>query len=165
MAPGEDIFRFLANGSVQRYRQMRLSFWECYSSPSVALGEDDFPRVSPFPECHGFCDTRESLSSPSVFLPRVQHSGKIGFPECPIFGTRGRVRYLGNLGSPVVDVHGRGKKGPCSLCQKVFGCAFLLSVAGSVLSNAIAGPPIYKQYQTAVGVLKKKFIFFFFLTK
>jgi hypothetical protein len=102
---GKTFFIFLANGSVQRRRLMRIFFYECYSSPSVALGEDGFPRVSPFPECHGFCRTRESLSSPSAFLPRVQHSGKIGFPECLIFSTRGRVRHWGNLGSPIVHGH------------------------------------------------------------
>jgi hypothetical protein len=70
---------FLANGSVQRRRQMRISFCECHSSPRVIL-----PRVpwvlrhsgKPlFPEC---------FSSPSAtlgedLLPRVPdfwHSGK-----------------------------------------------------------------------------------------
>jgi hypothetical protein len=42
------------------------------------------------------------LSSPSAFLPRVQHSGKIVFPECPIFGTRGSTWHSGNFASPVV---------------------------------------------------------------
>jgi hypothetical protein len=31
------------------------------------------------------------LSSPSAILPRVQDSGKIVFPQCPIFGTRGSM--------------------------------------------------------------------------
>jgi hypothetical protein len=88
----------LANGSVQCCRQMQIFFCECPSSPSVALREAIFPRVPPFPEFHGFCDTRERLSSLSSFLPRVQHSGKIGFPECPIFGTRERVWHSGNFG-------------------------------------------------------------------
>jgi hypothetical protein len=99
---GKAFFIFSANDSVQRHRQMRIFFCECHSSPSVALGEDGFPRVSPFPECHGFRGTRDSLSFPSAFLPRVQHSRKISFPKCPIFGTRGRLRHSGNLGSPVV---------------------------------------------------------------
>jgi hypothetical protein len=76
---GKTFFKFLANDSVQCCRQMQISFCECPSSPSVALGEDGFPRVPPFPECHGFCNTRESPSSPSAFLPRVPdfwHSGK-----------------------------------------------------------------------------------------
>jgi hypothetical protein len=82
---GKTFFIFLANGSVQRRRQMRIFFCECYSSLSVALGEDGFPRVSPFPECHGFCRTRESLSSPSAFLSRV-----LFFLEC---NTRGRLAF------------------------------------------------------------------------
>jgi hypothetical protein len=32
----------------------------------------------------------------------VQHSGKIVFPECPIFGTRGSTWHSGNIASPVV---------------------------------------------------------------
>jgi hypothetical protein len=32
----------------------------------------------------------------------VQHSGKIVFPECPIFGTRGSTWHSGNFASPVV---------------------------------------------------------------
>jgi hypothetical protein len=35
-------------------------------------------------------------------LPRVLHSGKIAFPECPIFGSRGSSRHSGNYSSPVV---------------------------------------------------------------
>jgi hypothetical protein len=37
-------------------------------------------------------------------FPRVpvQHSGKIGFPECPIFGTRGSPWHSGKIASPVV---------------------------------------------------------------
>jgi hypothetical protein len=76
---GKTFFKFLANDSVQCCRQMQISFCECPSSPSVALGEDGFPRVPPFAECHGFCNTWESPSSPSAFLPRVPdfwHSGK-----------------------------------------------------------------------------------------
>jgi hypothetical protein len=68
------------------------------SSPSVALGEDGLPRVPVFPECHA----RGRPSSPSAILPRVQHSGKIGFSECPIFGSRGSSRHSGNYSSPVV---------------------------------------------------------------
>jgi hypothetical protein len=74
---GKTFFKFLANGSVQCCRQMQISFCECPSSPSVALGEDGFSRVPPFPECHGFCNTREAP------LPRVHF-----FPEC---NTRGRL--------------------------------------------------------------------------
>jgi hypothetical protein len=33
----------------------------------------------------------------------VQHSGKIVFPECPIFGTRGSTWHSGNFASPVVN--------------------------------------------------------------
>jgi hypothetical protein len=33
----------------------------------------------------------------------VQHSGKIGFPECPIFSTRGSVWHSGKFASPVVQ--------------------------------------------------------------
>jgi hypothetical protein len=75
------------------------------SFPSVALGEDGLPRVSSFPECHALLGTRGSLPSPSAILPRVQHSGKIGFPGCPIFGTRGSMWHSGNLASPVVSRH------------------------------------------------------------
>jgi hypothetical protein len=32
----------------------------------------------------------------------VQHSGKIVFPECPIFGTQGSTWHSGNIASPVV---------------------------------------------------------------
>jgi hypothetical protein len=78
------------------------------SSPSVALGEDGLPRVLVFPECHALLGTRGRPSSPSAFLPRVQHSGKIGFPECPIFGTRGRLWHSGNFGSPVVPAPSAG---------------------------------------------------------
>jgi hypothetical protein len=72
------------------------------SSPSVALGEDGLPRVPVFPECHGLLGTRGRLSSPSAILPRVQHSGKNAFPECPIFGSRGSSWHSGNKSSPVV---------------------------------------------------------------
>jgi hypothetical protein len=40
----------------------------------------------------------------------VQHSGKIVFPECPIFGTRGSTWHSGNIASPVVILL-------CSLCM------------------------------------------------
>jgi hypothetical protein len=75
-------------------------------------------RVPVFPEC---C-ARGRRSSPSAFLPRVscsfRHSekttfpecnsspsatlGKSGFPECPIFGTRGSDWHSGKIASPVV---------------------------------------------------------------
>jgi hypothetical protein len=55
-----------------------------------------------FPECHALLGTRGRPSSPSAVLPRVQHSGKIGFPECPIFGTRGSVWHSGKFASLVV---------------------------------------------------------------
>jgi hypothetical protein len=61
-----------------------------------------------FPECHGLLGTRGTLSSPSAFLPRVQHSGKSFFPECPIFGTRGSPEHSGNFHSPVVMGPRRG---------------------------------------------------------
>ena len=83
-------------------RQVTGFFAECRSSPSVALGEECLCRVLLFTECQVLCGTRESLSSPSAILPRVQHSGKILFPECPIFGTRGSQRHSGNFVSPVV---------------------------------------------------------------
>jgi hypothetical protein len=65
-------------------RQMQIFFFECHSSPSVALGEDDLFRVpctfrhsgkTPFPECIS------SLSATlgEDWLPRVPniwHSGK-----------------------------------------------------------------------------------------
>jgi hypothetical protein len=85
---------------------MRLFFFVCPSSPSVALGEDGLPRVSVFPECHAHLGTWGRSPSPSAILPRVQHSGKIGFPECPIFGTRGSAWHSGKIASPVVR---RGK--------------------------------------------------------
>jgi hypothetical protein len=72
------------------------------ASPSVALGEEGLPRVYLFPECHGPYGTRGNLSSPSVFLPRVQHSGKRLLPQCPIFGTRESNGHSGNVHSPVV---------------------------------------------------------------
>jgi hypothetical protein len=80
---------FFSYGSVHPRRQMHLFFFECLSSPSVALGEDGLPQVSCFPECHAPIGTRESLPSPSAI--GVQHSGKIVFPKCPIFGTRGSM--------------------------------------------------------------------------
>jgi hypothetical protein len=55
---GKTFFNFLVNGSVQCCCQMQIFFCECPSSPSVALGEDGFPRVPPFPECR--------LASPSA---------------------------------------------------------------------------------------------------
>jgi hypothetical protein len=83
---------------------MQLFFFVCPSSPSVALGEDGLPRVSLFPECHALLGTRGRPSSPSAILPRVQHSGKIVFPECPIFGTRGSAWHSGKIASPVVPL-------------------------------------------------------------
>jgi hypothetical protein len=82
---------------------MQLFFFVCLSSPSVALGEDGLPRVPFFPECHALLGTRGRPPSPSAILPRVQHSGKSGFPECPIFGTRGSVWHSGKIASPVVS--------------------------------------------------------------
>jgi hypothetical protein len=72
------------------------------SSLRVALGEDGLPWVLVFPECHAVLGTRGRPSSPRAILPRVQHSGKIAFPECPIFGSRGSSRHSGNYSSPVV---------------------------------------------------------------
>jgi hypothetical protein len=95
-------FPIFLNGSVCLRRQMELFFFVCPSSPSVALGEDGLPRVPFFPECFALSGTRGRPSSPSAILPRVQHSGKIVFPECPIFGTRGRTWHSGNIASPVV---------------------------------------------------------------
>jgi hypothetical protein len=46
-------------------------FPECLSFPSVALGEERLFRVPTFLECQIQCGTRESPSSPSVFLHRV----------------------------------------------------------------------------------------------
>jgi hypothetical protein len=60
------------------------------------------PLVSLFRECHGLSGTRGSLSSLSAILPRVQHSGKSFFPECPIIGTRESHWHSGNFHSPVV---------------------------------------------------------------
>jgi hypothetical protein len=45
-------------------------------------------------------------------LPRVQHSGKNFFPECPIFGTRGSPEHSGNFHSPVV-VGPHARNGTC----------------------------------------------------
>ena len=99
------IFVFLSfNGVGGVNRQVTCFFAECRSSPSVALGEEGLCRVLLFTECQDLCGTRESLSSPSAILPRVQHSGKILFPECPIFGTRGSQRHSGNFASPVVNI-------------------------------------------------------------
>jgi hypothetical protein len=100
-ALGKAFSIFLADASVQCYRQVHF-FSVCASSLSVALGEDGLPRVSFFPECHGLLSTRGSIPSSSAILHRVQHSGKISFPECPIFGTRGSVWHSGNFASPVV---------------------------------------------------------------
>ena len=100
-SPGKNFFlSFNGMGGVDR--QVTCFFAECRSSPSVALGEEGLCRVLLFTECQDLCGTRESLSSPSAILPRVQHSGKILFPECPIFGTRGSQRHSGNFASPVV---------------------------------------------------------------
>ena len=99
------IFVFLSfNGVGGVNRQVTCFFAECRSSPSVALGEEGLCRVLIFTECQDLCGTRESLSSPSAILPRVQHSGKILFPECPIFGTRGSQRHSENFASPVMVV-------------------------------------------------------------
>ena len=101
--PGEDFFlSFNGVGGVDR--QVTCFFVECWSSPSVALGEEGICRVLLFTECQDLCGTRESLSSPSAILPRVQHSGKILFPECPIFCTRGSQRHSENFVSPVVCI-------------------------------------------------------------
>jgi hypothetical protein len=89
-------------GAVRLRRQIQLFFYVCISSPSVALGEDGLPRVASFPKCLSLFGTRESLSSPSAILPRVQLSGKSGFPECPIFGTRGSIWHSGNFTCPIV---------------------------------------------------------------
>jgi hypothetical protein len=70
--------------AVHSRRHMQFFFFECLSSPSVALGEDGLPRVPCFPECHALIGTRGSLPSPSAtlgedWLPRVPdfwHSGK-----------------------------------------------------------------------------------------
>jgi len=78
--------------------QVTFFFAECRSSPSVALGKRAFAECRSLPSA----STWQSLSSPSAILPRVQHSGKIGFVKCPIFGTRGSLRHSGNFASPVV---------------------------------------------------------------
>jgi hypothetical protein len=80
--------------------------------------------VPVFPECHALLGTR---GRPSAILPREQHSGKSGFPECPIFGTRGSAWHSGKIASPVVNVafhstfhtsHDKmhGKRPFCHLC-------------------------------------------------
>ena len=95
---------FLSFNGVGRVdRQVTCFFAKCRSSPSVALGEEGLCRVLLFTECQDICGTRESLSSPSAILPRVQHSRKILFPECSIFGTQGSQRHSGNFVSPVVS--------------------------------------------------------------
>jgi hypothetical protein len=53
--------------------------------------------VSFFPKCHTIFDTHESLPSPSAFLPRVQHSGKIIFPRLPDFWHSGKKTTLGEF--------------------------------------------------------------------
>jgi hypothetical protein len=58
--------RFLTYGSVQFRCEMHFFFFECPSSPSVALGEDGLPRVPTFPESPALSDTRGSLPSPSA---------------------------------------------------------------------------------------------------
>ena len=103
---GKNFFLKSFNGVGGVDRQVTCFFAECRSSPSVALGEDGLCRVLLFTECQDLCGTRESFSSPSAILPRVQHSGKILFSECPICGTRESQRHSGNFASPVV-------KGPC----------------------------------------------------
>ena len=100
------IFVFLSfNGVGGVNRQVTCFFAECRSSPSVALGEDGLCLVLLFTECQDLCGTRKNLSSPSAIIPRVQHSGKILFPECPIFCTRGSQRHSGNFASPVVSCY------------------------------------------------------------
>ena len=102
-ALGEEFFlSFNGVGGVDR--QVTCFFAECRSFPSVVLGEEGLCRVLIFTECQDLDGTRESLSSPSAILPRVQHSAKILFPECPIFGTRGSQRHSGNFASPVVNL-------------------------------------------------------------
>ena len=88
---GKNFFILNPNGAVCLGRHGTLFFPESGSSPSVALGEEDFFRVSFFPECQVGYGTRGSLSSPSAILPREQYSGKTGFPECSIFGSRGSL--------------------------------------------------------------------------
>jgi hypothetical protein len=51
------------------------------------------------PECHPSPSAMGFAALEKASLPRV-----LFFPECPIFGTRGRLRHSGNLGSPVVSV-------------------------------------------------------------
>jgi hypothetical protein len=60
-----------------KYVHLPMSFLvhEWLSSPSVALGEEGLPQVSWTLRHMG------SLSSPSGFLPRVQHSGRVSFPS------------------------------------------------------------------------------------
>jgi hypothetical protein len=91
------------------------------SSPSVALGEDGLPRVLVFPECHALLGTRGRPSSQSVILPRVQHSGKIAFPECLIFGSRGSSRHSGNYSSAVVCSRSQSRlePSPSARCFRV----------------------------------------------
>jgi hypothetical protein len=96
--------RFLPNGSVSFRRQMQIFFFECLSSPSVALGEDGLPRVPCFPECHALFNARERLPSPSATL------GEDWLPRVP------DIWYSGNLASPVVwgldsreEVESRGR--------------------------------------------------------
>jgi hypothetical protein len=60
-------------------------------SPSVALGEDDFPRV-PWPSRHsGKALFPECLSSPSATL------GEDWLPRVPDFWLSGKFRALGEL--------------------------------------------------------------------
>jgi hypothetical protein len=99
---GEGVFHFFGGRLRPMLPSSSLFFSVCAPSPSVALGEDGLPLVCFFPECRGLLSTRRSIPSPSAILPWVQHSGKIGFPECPIFGTRGSLWHSGNFGSPVV---------------------------------------------------------------
>jgi hypothetical protein len=69
---------FNCNGTGGLSRQVANFFPECHSSPSVALGEERLPRVPTFPECQAPHGTRESLSFPSAFLPRVHSSLALG---------------------------------------------------------------------------------------
>jgi hypothetical protein len=81
---GRIFFILSPNGAVCLGRYGTLFFSESGSSPSVALGEDEFFRVLFFPECQVGYGSRGNLSSPRAtlrkdWLPRVLdfwHSGK-----------------------------------------------------------------------------------------
>ena len=99
---GKIFFKKSFNGVDGVNRQVTCFFVECRSSPSVALGKEGLYRVLLCTECQDLFGTRKSLSSLSVIIPRVQHSGKILFPECPIFNTRRSQRHSENFTSPIV---------------------------------------------------------------